>query len=110
VLPEKVMLGGGISSILPNLSTMATPPVKKFSYEEMIEAVSLRAHQINLPTMPEPQASWIDSVKVNVKAFSGFFSSLFYGRTRTDTSEMSTIVAKDLFTRICNGRTHALEL
>jgi len=89
---------------------MATPPPSKFTYDDMVEAIIARKDTIDLPTLPLPQVSWIDSLRINVTAFPGFFSSLFYGNTRADTSEMSSIVAKDLFKRVLGGRTHALEL
>jgi hypothetical protein len=110
IYSDSLLLGGGIDSILPNLRTMATPSVSTFTYDEMLEAIDKRKHHLDLPTIPEPKESWIDSVKINVSAFPGFFSSLFYGKTKYETSEASTLVAKSLFKRITEGRTHALEL
>lgn len=107
---DKAMLSGGMGAILPNLQTMATPALCKFSYDEMLQAVQARRHLLNLPRIPAPQVSWFKSLKVNVFAFSGFFSSLFYGDRRSDTFEMSTDVATRIYHRILKKRVHALEL
>lgn len=110
IYSDKVLLGGGMDAVIPNLRTMAEPSINKFTYDEMIEAIVKRQHKLDLPTMPCPQVKWIDSIKINVCAFPGFFSSLFYGKTKYETNEVTTIVAKSLFKRVTEGRTHALEL
>jgi hypothetical protein len=110
VFTEKVLLSGGISAILPNLITMATPPEHKFTYDIMLKAVIARSKHIDLPTIKQPCADDVDRVKINIFAYPGFFSSLFYGKSRFDTNEVTSIVAKHLFKRVTTALVHAQEI
>lgn len=110
MLPDEIMLKGGISVLLENFRTMAKPPALKFSYDNMINAVCQRSKYIDLPTIVQPCENWLDNLKINVNAYSGFFSALFFGNSRGDAAEASILVAKSLFKRVLKGRTHAMEI
>lgn len=110
IFSDKAMISGGAGVIMPNLRAMATPSASKFSYTEMLEAVCARQHLIDLPTLPLPKESWFDAIKVNVSAFTGFFTSLFYGSRRGDSFEMSKHVALKMYQRIINNKVYPLEL
>lgn len=90
---NRIMIGGGNSAMMENIRSMATPNKEKFSYEEMLEAINLRIHNIKLPYLGDFKATNVNKVRINPDAYSGFISSLVGGLTRREANSFTTRVS-----------------
>lgn len=91
---NRAMIGGGNSSMMENIRTMATPPESKFTYEEMFEAVSKRIHKLELPDLGDFSKRKIKDVRINPTAFSGYVTNLICGLTRREGMSFTSRVSQ----------------
>lgn len=93
---DKVMVRGGMSSILENLTTMAKPPKSKFTYDDLIEAVEYRIKHLKLPYCGSIKKIPLENIRINPNSYSGFISGLLAGKARIDSFPFSFQIAKIL--------------
>jgi hypothetical protein len=87
------MLGGGMSSIIENFTSMSTPNEVKFSYEDLVEGVTQRIDCINLPFLGSISNCKLSNCKINPRSYSGFLCSLISGQNRRDAFSLSYYLA-----------------
>jgi len=110
VYPEKVMVGGGFSSIVDNLVQMATPNVSKFTYSDFMRAFALRKHHLSLPKMGNIEHIDRNKVRLNPDAYPGYVFDLACGNTRQKCKLMSSKITKIAFSKILKSKQHSRDL
>jgi len=97
---NKVVVRGGMSAMLVNLLTMSTPPSRKFTYDQILDAVELRVNKIKLPYLGQISNARLDYVRSSPDSYSGFIPALLSGMTRRESFSFCYEVASKLINKL----------
>lgn len=79
-----------------NLVTMATPHVRKYSYDDLMQGLKSRVGiELVLPELPEYNVDSIDLVRVNHTSFNGLRTSRAFGKKRAKSTPFTKPIARD---------------
>lgn len=109
-MKERVVVGGGFSSIVNNLRQMATPNQSEYTYNEIREGIKARFHKLVLPNCGDIRQLDHNKVRINRDAYPGFVCDITSGSTRGAARLFSTKVVRRHLERIFTTKYHSLDL